>query len=78
MGSDKFYHKIQRLLSFADVKINGSRPWDIQVHNKKLYPRMLAQGSLGLGEAYMDGWWDCERLDEFIHKVLNEGHGVKP
>ena len=70
MGNDKFYNKIQHLLSFADVKINGGRPWDIQVHNKKLYPRMLAQGSLGLGEAYMDGWWDCERLDEFIHKVL--------
>ena len=32
--------------------------------------RVLAQGSLGLGESYMDGWWDCDQLDELIHRVL--------
>lgn len=70
MGKDKFYHKIQHLLSFADVKINGDRPWDIQVHNKNFYSRVLAEGSLGLGEAYMDGWWDCDRLDELSCRIF--------
>lgn len=28
------------------------------------------QGSLGLGESYMEGWWDCERLDIFFYKIL--------
>ena len=70
MGRTKFRKKIEQLLSFADVQINGHRPWDIQVYNENLYPRVLAQGSLGLGEAYMDGWWDCEKLDEFICKIL--------
>lgn len=38
-----------------------------------LFKRVLQEGSLGLGESYMDGWWDCERLDIFFHKVLRAG-----
>lgn len=60
----------QELLDHADIKINGSRPWDIKVHNDQLYARVMKQGSLGLGEAYMDGWWDVESLDQFFHKLL--------
>ena len=63
---------IQRLLGSVDVQIDGDRPWDIQVHNPDLFPRVLAQGSLGLGESYVDGWWDCERLDEFFYRILLE------
>ena len=70
MGSTNSRKKIEHLLSIADVRINGHRPWDIQVHNEKLYQRVLAEGSLGLGEAYMDGWWDCEKLDEFICRIF--------
>jgi cyclopropane-fatty-acyl-phospholipid synthase len=50
---------IQALLDEAGVTLSGPEPWDPQVHNPHLYARVLAQGSLGLGEAYMDGWWDC-------------------
>lgn len=28
---------------------------------------------MGLGESYMDGWWECERLDIFFSKVLRAG-----
>jgi len=62
---------IQNILDAADIKINGNRPWDIQVHNEKLYRRVLKQGSLGLGEAYMDRWWDAEDLSEFFNHVLS-------
>lgn len=61
---------IRQLLDAAGIKVNGSRPFDIQVHNAKLYSRLLKHTSLGLGESYMDGWWDCERIDDFIAKVL--------
>ena len=61
---------IQKMLDSADIKINGERPWDIQVHNEKLYDRILSKGTLGIGESYMDGWWDCEALDEMIYRVL--------
>lgn len=59
-----------KILQKAGVEVNGKQPWDIQVHNEKLYERVLSQGSLGLGEAYMEQWWDCERIDLFIEKIL--------
>lgn len=65
--------KIQRLLESADIKINGNRSWDIQVLDERLYNRIIRHGSLGLGEAYMDGWWEAEALDEFFFKILNSG-----
>lgn len=64
---------VQELLALADVEINGHRPWDIQVHDDRLYARVLATSNLGLGEGYMDGWWDAERIDQFIYKVLSAG-----
>jgi len=70
MAKDRTYQLAEKLLDMADVKINGTRPWDMQVHNDKLFGRILKQGSLGLGEAYMDGWWDAEKVDEFIEHVL--------
>ncbi|WP_461210000.1 cyclopropane fatty acyl phospholipid synthase [Desulfocurvus sp. DL9XJH121] len=61
---------ISKLLEPAGVSLNGERPWDIQVHDQRLFPRVLRQGNLGLGEAYMEGWWDCGRIDEMIARVL--------
>jgi cyclopropane-fatty-acyl-phospholipid synthase len=67
---NRFRHKVEQLLAFADIQIDGERPWDIQVYNKKFYVRVLVEGSIGLGEAYVDGWWDCNRLDEFFYRIL--------
>jgi len=60
----------EKLLKLADIEINGNRPWDIQVKNEKLYQRILSGGSLALGESYMDGWWECEAIDQMIDKLL--------
>ncbi|MDE2496620.1 MAG: class I SAM-dependent methyltransferase, partial [Xanthomonadaceae bacterium] len=62
--------KAQSLLAHADVRIDGDRPWDLQVHDPRVFARAFAHGSLGLGEAYMDGWWDAPSLDQFFHHVL--------
>ncbi len=62
---------VQDLLNLADIKINGSRAWDMQVHDDGLFDRLLKEGSLGLGEAYMDGWWDAEELDAFFTRLLH-------
>lgn len=61
---------VEELLALADVRLNGHRPWDIQVRHPRLYRRVLTQWSLGLGEAYMDGDWDCEQLDELFHRLM--------
>jgi len=58
------------LLAYADVTIGGTRPWDITVHDDRFYKRVLAGGSLALGESYMDGWWDAPKLDQFFTKIL--------
>jgi cyclopropane-fatty-acyl-phospholipid synthase len=57
-------------LDVAGITPNGNQPWDLQVHDRRLYARVMRQGSLGLGEAYMDGWWDCPELDSFFTKIL--------
>lgn len=56
--------------SAADVHFNGDRPWDPQVHNPQLYAALLRHGSLALGDGYVRGDWDCERIDELICRLL--------
>ena len=65
-----FQTQVTELLAAADIRVNGDRPWDIRVQNDNFYKRILSQGSLGLGESYMDGWWDAPALDEFFTKIL--------
>ncbi|MHB8910889.1 MAG: cyclopropane fatty acyl phospholipid synthase [Syntrophales bacterium] len=61
---------VEQLLSAAGVRINGPDPWDIQVRDERFFARVLKDGSLGLGESYMEGWWECPRIDEFICRLL--------
>lgn len=51
------------LVGLADIRFNGDRPWDITVHHPNTYSYTLAKGTLGFGEAYMEGYWDCDELD---------------
>ena len=68
------------ILNMAGIELNGGNPWDIQVHNEKLYERTFKRGSLAFGEAYMDGWWSVERLDLFFEKIFakNLDEMIKP
>jgi cyclopropane-fatty-acyl-phospholipid synthase len=59
------------LLEKAGIEVGGSRPWDVTVHDDRLWGRLLAYGTLGFGESYMDGWWDAEALDQTIHKLMD-------
>jgi cyclopropane-fatty-acyl-phospholipid synthase len=58
------------LLASADVTVGGDRPWDIQIHDDRVWSRVLRDGTLGAGEAYEEGWWDTPALDQFIAKVM--------
>jgi cyclopropane-fatty-acyl-phospholipid synthase len=66
----RFRRRIERLFGECGVDIDGPNAWDIQVHHEDFYSRVLADGSLGLGESYMDGWWDVRDLDGFIYRLL--------
>ena len=61
---------INAALAGVDIQINCDRPWDVEVHNENLYQRVISQGSLGLGEAYVEGWWDCQQLEELFTRML--------
>jgi cyclopropane-fatty-acyl-phospholipid synthase len=61
---------VQALAAQAGITLDGARPWDIQVHHPAFYDRVLHSGSLGLGEGYMDGLWDAERLDDTLTRLL--------
>ncbi|MHB1948940.1 MAG: cyclopropane fatty acyl phospholipid synthase [Gammaproteobacteria bacterium] len=58
------------LLQIAGITINGNQPWDIQVYNDQFYSRVLREGALGLGESYMDQWWQSANLDTFFYHLL--------
>lgn len=60
----------QKLLAVAGVEVNGNQPWDMQVHDDAAFAKIISGGSIGLGETYVNGQWDCERVDQFIAKVL--------
>ncbi len=64
---------LTNLLAVADIAVDGTRPWDIQVHDARFFGRVLASGTLGVGESYMDGWWDCEALDEMCCRAIRAG-----
>ncbi|VEB98299.1 Cyclopropane-fatty-acyl-phospholipid synthase [Cedecea lapagei] len=70
---NEWYRIANEMLSRAGITLNGPNPFDIQVKNPDFFKRVLQEGSLGLGESYMDGWWECERLDIFFTKVLRAG-----
>lgn len=61
---------IKDALAKGDIQVNGSRPWDIQIHDERFYKRVLSEDALGLGESYVQGWWDAEELDSFFFHLL--------
>lgn len=64
---------VQNVFAQADIRLDGARPWDIRVRNSGFFDRLLAGGSLALGESYMDGWWSCPALDQLFDRILSAG-----
>jgi cyclopropane-fatty-acyl-phospholipid synthase len=71
MHRDKYM--IEELLSPTGITINGTNPWDIIVKDDRTFSLIFRNQNLGLGESYIDGWWDCQRLDEFFCRILKAG-----
>ena len=64
---------VDQLLAAAGIEPGGPNPWDIQIHDPAFYRRVWAGRNLGLGESYVDGWWDSQQLDEFFARLLRSG-----
>ncbi len=67
----KHYKIVKSLLDYAGIEINGSKPDDIIIYDKRFYKSVVNGGELGLGESYMEGWWDSPNPDQFLTKLLN-------
>lgn len=67
---NRYESLVRNLLTQAGITLGGSAPHDLHVHDPRFYERVVAEGSLGLGESYMDGWWSCGQLDEFFCRIL--------
>ncbi|MEW5972173.1 MAG: cyclopropane fatty acyl phospholipid synthase [Pseudomonadota bacterium] len=65
--------QLAELLARADIRLGGGRPWDMRLLAPGVPERILARGSLGLGESYMDGAWEADALDEFFARLLRAG-----
>ncbi len=70
MTKNKAETVVRELFTLAGITINGVQPYDIEVHNDAFFKRVLKDEALGLGESYMDSWWDCKALDQFIDKIV--------
>ena len=68
---------IEEMLAPIGIAVNGGNPWDMRVNDDRTFSEVLSRRTLGLGEAYMEGWWDCRRLDEFTCRVLKAGLDAK-
>ncbi|TGK01008.1 cyclopropane fatty acyl phospholipid synthase [Leptospira semungkisensis] len=73
MWKDKVRGKVEELFAKAGVQFEGNSEWDIHVKDERVFGKILSDGSLGLGEAYMNGWFECERFDETVHRLFNNG-----
>lgn len=73
-NTNKARKLIQQLLALAEITIDGPNPWDMQVKNPRIFEQLLLRPDLALGEGYTEGWWECERLDEFFCRLLRSNY----
>jgi cyclopropane-fatty-acyl-phospholipid synthase len=73
LASDISSRLVGRFLDRVGVRIDGDRPFDIRVRDRRFFRRALLEGSIGLGESYMDGWWDCDDLEELVYRFVVSG-----
>src|SRR6185436_5045684 len=73
MSTHRFRDRLIAALGQPGVQVGGDRPSDITVRADRLYSRVVTGGLVGLGDAYVDGWWDCPRLDQFFDRTIRAG-----
>jgi len=64
-------NRIEGILNEIGVTINGNKPYDLKINNKQFLTKMMlsASPSIDAGEAYMNGDWDCEQLEELFFRI---------
>ena len=68
-ASRKARGTIEYILKKAGAELDGSNPWDPQLNNPDILNRLVSGGSIAIGESYMNGDWNCDRLDELVRRI---------
>jgi cyclopropane-fatty-acyl-phospholipid synthase len=42
----------------------------VRITDSRTYGTLLRRGSIGLGQSYADGWWECDQLTELVRVLL--------
>ena len=53
-----------KLFEFGEL--NAPLSCKIEVHHPRFYPMVALSGTIGAGEAYMNGYWNCDCLVTLI------------
>ena len=73
MAMHPLRQRVHALLEAAGLEANGPGECDPRILDDRFYGRVLRQGSLGLGESYMDGWWTVPSLDGMLYRLMRHG-----
>ena len=65
-------------LARAGIVVDGPAPWDMRVHDERAFRAMALHGSLGFGESYMAGHWDCDALDVLAERLFRNDLTADP
>jgi len=68
--NDPMFQQLSAIVEASGLKFNGDRDFDPQVHHPDLAKRIFSEGMIAMGESYMDGWWDCEAMDEMVTRAM--------
>jgi cyclopropane-fatty-acyl-phospholipid synthase len=64
-----YRRKVTSFFARAGVEVGGDGSADIRVTDERFFQRVARQGTLGLGDSYTDGWWECDALDDLFCKL---------
>lgn len=70
-------HTVEALLEPVGIVVNGNHPWDPQIHDERVFNDVVRFGTLGAGEAYVDGRWDCAAIDVLVAKLGGSATDLK-
>jgi cyclopropane-fatty-acyl-phospholipid synthase len=69
---------VQDQLARAGIVVGGPAPWDIRVRDERAFRAMALHGSLGFGESYMAGHWECDSLDVLTERLFRNDLTADP
>ena len=62
---------VRSLLAPAGIELGGTRPHDVRITDDRFYAAGLSGGFSGVRDAYIEGWWETDRLDEVTSRILS-------